>query len=44
MNRNDVLGMTSMPFASPSYPKGPFRFHDREYLLIHYESYSPPAA
>jgi acetoacetate decarboxylase len=38
MNRDDVLGMTSMPFASPSYPKGPFRFYDREYLLIHYES------
>ena len=38
MNRDDILGMTSMPFASPSYPRGPFRFYDREYLLIHYES------
>ena len=38
MKRDDVLGMTSMPFASPSYPKGPFRFYDREYLLIHYET------
>lgn len=24
--------------ASPSYPKGPWRFINREYLLIHYES------
>ncbi len=38
MNRDDGLGMTSMPFASPSYPKGPFRFYDREDRLIHYES------
>lgn len=28
----------SMPLASPSYPRGPYRFVDREYLLISYES------
>lgn len=27
-----------MPMASPSYPKGPYRFIDREYLIITYES------
>ena len=27
-----------MPLASPSYPKGPYRFVNREYLLVHYES------
>lgn len=27
-----------MPLASPSYPKGPYRFVNREYLIIHYES------
>ena len=27
-----------MPLASPSYPKGPYRFIDREYLIITYES------
>jgi acetoacetate decarboxylase len=27
-----------MPIASPSYPKGPYRFIDREYMIITYES------
>lgn len=27
-----------MPMASPSYPRGPYRFVDREYLIISYES------
>jgi len=38
MTREEILGASSMPLASPSYPKGPYRFIDREYLLIHYES------
>jgi len=38
MNRDEILAASSMPLASPSYPKGPFRFIDREYLLIHYET------
>jgi acetoacetate decarboxylase len=38
MNRDDILAASSMPLASPSYPKGPFRFIDREYLLINYET------
>ena len=29
---------SSMPLCCPSYPRGPYRFIDREYLLIHYES------
>lgn len=27
-----------MPLASPSYPRGPYRFIDREYLIVIYES------
>ncbi|MGH8552507.1 MAG: acetoacetate decarboxylase, partial [Methylococcales bacterium] len=27
-----------MPMASPSYPRGPYRFIDREYLIVTYES------
>lgn len=27
-----------MPAASPSYPRGPYRFVDREYLIISYQS------
>ena len=38
MNREDILAASSMPLASPSYPKGPFRFIGREYLLINYET------
>ena len=32
MTRDEILGAASMPLASPSYPKGPFRFINREYL------------
>ncbi len=28
----------SMPFASPSYPKGPYRFRNREFLIISYRT------
>lgn len=38
MTREEILNATSMPLASPSYPKGPFRFFNRKYLLIHYET------
>jgi len=38
MNTKDILNLPSMPLASPSYPKGPYRFIDREYLIITYES------
>lgn len=34
----DVLKLTSMPMASPSYPKGPYRYIDREYFIVFYES------
>lgn len=38
MNLVDVLNLPSMPVASPSYPRGPYRFIDREYLIITYET------
>lgn len=38
MNRNEILGTPSMPAASPSYPFGPYRFVDREYFIISYQS------
>jgi acetoacetate decarboxylase len=37
MNLSDVLQLPSMPAASPSYPRGPYRFLHREYLIITYE-------
>ncbi len=37
MNRDEILAKSSMPLISPSYPRGPYRFINREYLLITYE-------
>ena len=42
MKAADVMTLPSMPLASPSYPRGPYRFIDREYVIISYES--DPAA
>ncbi|WP_044561013.1 acetoacetate decarboxylase [Azospirillum sp. B4] len=38
MNRDEILSAASMPLFSPSYPRGPYRFTRREYLIITYES------
>lgn len=38
MNVKDILNCASMPISSPSYPKGPYRFIDREYFIVNYES------
>lgn len=38
MKREQILESASMPLFSHSYPKGPYRFVDREYLIISYES------
>lgn len=38
MKLEDILGLPSMPAAGPSYPAGPYRFIDREYMIITYES------
>jgi acetoacetate decarboxylase len=38
MNADDVVRLRSTPIASPSFPAGPYRFVDREYLTITYET------
>lgn len=38
MNREQILNSSSMPVFSPSYPRGPYRFVNREYLIVTYES------
>jgi acetoacetate decarboxylase len=38
MKKKDILSLPSMPAASPSYPFGPYRFVNREYFIIVYES------
>jgi acetoacetate decarboxylase len=29
---------SAMPLTNPSYPKGPYRFYNREYLIVNYRS------
>ena len=38
MKKKDILNLPSMPACSPSYPFGPYRFINREYFIIVYES------
>ncbi|KQP88107.1 acetoacetate decarboxylase [Methylobacterium sp. Leaf113] len=38
MTRDDILQVPSMPAFSPSYPRGPYRFLRREYLIVTYET------
>jgi len=38
MKIDHILKLSSMPLAAPSYPRGPYRFIDREYLIITYRS------
>ncbi len=38
MRQSDILKLPSMPLAGPSYPKGPYRFINREYMVISYET------
>lgn len=38
MWRADILQQPSMPIASPSYPRGPYRFVNREYFIVTYVS------
>lgn len=35
---DQILELPSMPLAGPSYPDGPYRFVDREYMIITYET------
>ena len=38
MTRDEILQASSMPAFSPSYPRGPYRFMRREYLIVTYET------
>jgi len=38
MDKDAILALPSMPAASPSYPKGPYRFINREYFIVAYQS------
>ncbi len=38
MNRDEIKKAFAMPAYSPTYPSGPYRFINREYLIITYET------
>ena len=38
MRKAEILKLPSMPMAGPSYPAGPYRFVNREFLVITYET------
>jgi len=38
MKKSDVLKLPSMPLQSPTFPRGPYRFFRRQYLVISYAS------
>src|SRR5829696_813898 len=38
MKPEQILDLPSMPVASPSHPYGPYRFIDREFFIVVYES------
>jgi acetoacetate decarboxylase len=38
MRKKQVLELNSMPAVGPSYPAGPYRFINREYMVITYET------
>lgn len=38
MKASDIRHAYAMPLTNPSYPKGPYRFFDREYVIITYRT------
>jgi acetoacetate decarboxylase len=38
MKKSDVIALSSMPLQSPTYPRGPYKFFNREYLVINYKT------
>lgn len=38
MTPEQILSLPGMPPGNPSYPFGPYRFRDREYFIVTYES------
>lgn len=38
MKEKDVSQTYAMPISSPAFPKGPYRFYDREFLVITYRT------
>lgn len=38
MKKSDVLALPSMPLQSPTFPRGPYKFFNRQYLVVSYKT------
>jgi acetoacetate decarboxylase len=38
MKKSQVLSLPSMPLQSPTFPRGPYRFFRRQYLVVSYQT------
>jgi hypothetical protein len=38
LTREAILALPSTPSSSPSYPRGPYTFYNREYFILAFES------
>ena len=38
MKKSDVIALAAMPLQSPTFPRGPYRFFRRAYLVINYKT------
>lgn len=38
MNKQDVLQLSAMPLQSPTYPVGPYKFFERQYMIVSYRT------
>lgn len=38
MKKSDVLALPSMPLQSPTYPRGPYKFFNRQYMIVSYRT------
>lgn len=38
MKKQDVLKLSSMPLQSPTYPVGPYKFFERQYMIVSYRT------
>ena len=38
MKKSDVIALSAMPLQSPTFPRGPYRFFNRQYMVITYKT------
>ena len=38
MKKSDVLALSAMPLQSPTFPRGPYKFFNRQYMVVSYST------